>query len=82
MGEGNVEVTDEMLVLRDEPEQDELKMVLWRMLDSLVREMDIPEHRMMDCRWLLRNAAINNAGHENLDKLIQTCKTLIKIGAD
>lgn len=29
VGGGDVEVTDEMLVLMDEPEQDELKLVLW-----------------------------------------------------
>jgi hypothetical protein len=75
------DVTNEMLVLMDEPEQDELRLALWHLLDVLLDGMDIPERRKGDCRWLLRNAAISNAGHKNLDNLIQTCKTLIKIGA-
>lgn len=45
-------------------------------LNKLTTDMDIPQFRRTDVRWLARNAVINNPDHPNLSKVLLICKQL------
>jgi hypothetical protein len=52
---------------------------LMSQLESLTKEMNVPEFRKTDFRWLLRNAAINNSENQNLEQVILICKSLARM---
>lgn len=37
-------------------------------LEQILRTMDIPQQRMNDHRWLMRNLAIRNADHKDFQE--------------
>lgn len=44
----------------------------------LAEGMDIPVRRVNDAGWIVRNAHINNAGHKDLEILIEVAKSVQK----
>jgi len=49
-------------------------------LISLLSEMDVPQMRIHDVRWLYRNLAVRNGGHKNFTEAKELLKTFVKIG--
>lgn len=47
-------------------------------LQSLLESMDVPSARRQDNRWLLRNLAIRNAGHENFEEAMRLIRQKLK----
>jgi len=52
-------------------------------LKSLLKGMDVPEHRKnkvtpQNLRWLLRNLGIRNSGHKNYHTAINGIKAALK----
>lgn len=45
---------------------------------AAIREMDVPEMRRTDFRWLLRNLAIRNSGHPNFPRVMARVKELCR----
>ena len=49
-----------------------------KLMTELAKEMNIPEFRWNDARWILRNASVQNSDHPNLKKLLHTAKLVLK----
>lgn len=47
-------------------------------LFEFLNEVDIPQQRRGDFRWLLRNLAIRNSKHPDIDRALAALKQLVK----
>ena len=49
-----------------------------KLMTEMAREMNIPEFRWNDARWILRNANVQNSDNPNLKKLLHIAKLVLK----
>lgn len=44
----------------------------------IIQQMDVPEHRVDDYQWLLRNLAFRNSDHPDFQRVIQFIKQMLR----